>query len=120
METMVPRSGSPCCGVLRSRFSIASANDVASAVSLDWLMGVLLPFSDWFSVRENGWDAYLNRSRKRRHQTEEHRQPLTSEKYFSTPLDERTMRAEIDAHLSARMRHARCQRAEGDAPGWRW
>src|SRR5437667_10429078 len=61
METIWPRSSSPCAGVLQLRLaSNASAKLFASAASLDWVMENDYAFRD---VRREIWGAYITRSR---------------------------------------------------------
>src|ERR1051326_6773254 len=46
METTWPRSSSPCSGVLKFRLASNASANVASAVSLDWVMGLLDTFRE--------------------------------------------------------------------------
>src|SRR4051794_24124494 len=46
METIWPRSSSPCSGVLKFRLASNASANVASAVSLDWVMGLLDTFRE--------------------------------------------------------------------------
>src|SRR6266542_4896966 len=46
METIWPRSSSPCSGVLKFRLASNASANVASAVSLDWVMGLLATFRE--------------------------------------------------------------------------
>src|SRR5438128_6859716 len=46
METTWPRSSSPCSGVLKFRLASNASANVASAVSLAWVMGLLDTFRE--------------------------------------------------------------------------
>src|ERR1044071_4090094 len=46
METIWPRSSSPCSGVLKFRLASNASANVASADSLDWVMGLLDTFRE--------------------------------------------------------------------------
>src|SRR5438045_8163400 len=46
METIWPRSSSPCSGVLKFRLASNASANVASAVSLAWVMGLLDTFRE--------------------------------------------------------------------------
>src|SRR5919205_1554243 len=46
METTWPRSSSPCSGVLKFRLASNASANVASADSLDWVMGLLDTFRE--------------------------------------------------------------------------
>src|SRR5947199_10404866 len=46
METICPLSNSPCSGVLKFRLASNASANVASAVSLDWVMGLLATFRE--------------------------------------------------------------------------
>src|SRR6185436_788332 len=46
METICPRSSSPCSGVLKFRLASNASANVASADSLDWVMGLLDTFRE--------------------------------------------------------------------------
>src|SRR5436189_2114099 len=46
METIWPRSSSPCSGVLKFRLASNASANVASAVSLAWVMGLFATFRE--------------------------------------------------------------------------
>src|SRR5947208_219728 len=46
METICPLSNSPCSGVLKFRLASNASANVASADSLDWVMGLLDTFRE--------------------------------------------------------------------------
>src|SRR5438874_8402074 len=61
METICPLSNSPCSGVLKFRLASNASANVASAVSLLWVMDRKAFQWDGSQDGEIGWAAYLTR-----------------------------------------------------------
>src|SRR3954462_12502523 len=61
METICPLSNSPCSGVLKFRLASNASANVASAVSLLWVMDRKAFQWDGSLDGEIGWAAYLTR-----------------------------------------------------------
>src|SRR5947209_18845927 len=62
METICPLSNSPCSGVLKFRLAANASANVASAVSLLWVMDGKAFQWDGSQDGEIGWTGYLTRS----------------------------------------------------------
>src|ERR1019366_3708475 len=61
METICPLSNSPCSGVLKFKLASNASANVASALSLDWVMDGKAFQWTGSQVYEIGWAAYLTR-----------------------------------------------------------
>src|SRR5207248_2835959 len=62
METICPLSNSPCSGVLKFRLASNASANVASAVSLLWVMDRKAFQWDGSQDGEIGWTAHLTRN----------------------------------------------------------
>src|SRR3954466_3839995 len=122
METICPLSNSPCSGVLKFRLASNASANVASAVSLLWVMDGKAFQWDGSLDGEIGWAAYLTRSfhtlatEQRRHRFVSSAHGfagvLTPRKFFLRPTC-RPQNADLHwGSLTRRMLHRRCQRRD--------
>src|SRR3954454_24929176 len=107
METICPWSNSPCSGVLKFRLASNASANVASAVSLLWVMDRKAFQWDGSLDGEIGWAAYLTR-KSNALGTEQRRRSFvssahvfsrlrSSKKIFSRPLAHRKTWTYIEA-----------------------
>src|SRR5438132_11395054 len=86
METIWPRSNSPCSGVLKFKLASNASAKLASAFSLDWVIGCRNLSDDCSQVRENGWAAYLTRKSDTPAQVKRRSPPACSASNFFQPI----------------------------------
>src|SRR5437016_1487305 len=84
METICPLSNSPCSGVLKFRLASNASANVASAVSLLWVMDRKAFQWDGSQDGEIGWAAYLTRKSDELATQERGRSCVSSAHVFSS------------------------------------
>src|SRR3954468_5220154 len=83
METICPLSNSPCSGDLKFRLASNASANVASAVSLLWVMDGKAFQWDGSLDGEIGWAEYLTRKSKKLEPEQRHRSFVSSAHVFS-------------------------------------
>src|ERR1700704_6137468 len=83
IETICPLSNSPCSGVLKFRLASNASANVASAVSLLWVMDRKAFQWDGSQDGEIGWAAYLTRKSDRLGTAQRRRSCVSSAHVFS-------------------------------------